>query len=404
MIDLPNNCRRGKLNVHPSNWKTSKAKLTDDWYVECRFIDPKYIHVFPKGKIDRARCGINKLETVALKRAAMKFLCKKIETDYEDGHNPITCQLPERMESLSDPKFILTEVSEKSLFIPALRFALSKSSVVTESAADISSALKYLESAAETLDFEIIPIGEIQVKHIKLCLDECYRANPRFSAKRFNKVKAYLSGLFKYLIQVGATTGNMALAVSPMKEDATKPVVMKDAEIKKIKEHLWRNNRPFYKFMMMFYYSGGRIKEFMRLQGKDVDLVEQTYTTLVKKGKQRWVSRTIRNVALPYWKEQMKDCGPEDYVFSVDLLPGVKPINSKQVSRRWMTHVKEPLGIAATFYKLKHVNSDRTLEALGAKMAAGQNAHTSTKMVEQVYAHNEKKRIHEGLKGLDIEL
>ena len=37
-------------------------------------------------------------------------------------------------------------------------------------------------------------------------------------------------------------------------------------------------------------------------------------------------------------------------------------------------------------------------------MAAGQNAHTSTKMVEEVYAFNEKARIHETLKGLNIEL
>jgi hypothetical protein len=53
---------------------------------------------------------------------------------------------------------------------------------------------------------------------------------------------------------------------------------------------------------------------------------------------------------------------------------------------------------------LKHLNTDRTLKAVGAKMAAGQNAHVSTKMVELVYAYNEKKRIHESLKELDIQL
>ncbi len=213
-----------------------------------------------------------------------------------------------------------------------------------------------------------------------------------------------MSGLFKFLIQEGAANGNMARAVSPMKEEATKVKVFKEDEIDRIKKHLWNYNRPFYNFMMMFYYSGGRIKEFMSLKGKDVDLKEQTYTTLVKKGKSRWVSRTIRNVAIPFWENQMKNCAPNDFVFSVDLLPGSIEINSKQVSRRWFLHVKKPLGIETTFYKLKHLNTDRTLKALGAKIAAGQNAHTSTKMVEEVYAYNEKIRIHESLKELDIEL
>ena len=48
--------------------------------------------------------------------------------------------------------------------------------------------------------------------------------------------------------------------------------------------------------------------------------------------------------------------------------------------------------------------TDRTVEALSIKTAAGQNGHTSTKMVETVYAYNEQKRIHNALKELDIEL
>ena len=52
----------------------------------------------------------------------------------------------------------------------------------------------------------------------------------------------------------------------------------------------------------------------------------------------------------------------------------------------------KPLGISTTFYKLKYLNADRTLKAAGAKMAAGQMGHTSTKMAEQAYAFNEKKR------------
>lgn len=79
----------------------------------------------------------------------------------------------------------------------------------------------------------------------------------------------------------------------------------------------------------------------MRLQGCDVDFKEQTYTTIVKKGGERPVKSTIRNTAMEFWVEQMKDCKPTDYVFGEGLLPSVKSINSKQVTRRWKLHIKK---------------------------------------------------------------
>lgn len=65
------------------------------------------------------------------------------------------------------------------------------------------------------------------------------------------------------------------------------------------------------------------MNELMRLKGKGVDLVEQTYTVVVLKSKTRSVTRIIRNVAITFWKEHIIGCGPEDYVFSKDLLPGL---------------------------------------------------------------------------------
>ena len=404
MITLPNGCRRGEFKVFPANWKSAKAKLTDIWYAQCRFIDPAHLDKYPKGKPIRLKSGINRLPTVGERKEAMEMIIKDMEEYLNSGFNPITDnEVPIAPVVIDDDKPLKIVVSTTP-FIKAFRFALDKSENVKETKEDMASAIRTIERAAKSLGFITMTIGEIQVHHIKILLDECVQSNETFGAKRFNKVKSHLSSLFNILVEFGATHGNMAKAISPMKVEQTEPKVFSDADIKKIKDHLWKWNRPFYEFMMIFYYSGGRVKELFTLRGRNVDLVEQKYKARVNKGKQHWPDRTIRNVALPLWKKQMENCGPDDFVFSKDLLPGPVMINSKQVSRRWMLHVKKPLGIQATFYKLKHVNTDRTLIALGAKMAAGQNAHTSTKMVEEVYAFNEKKRIHEGLKELDIEL
>jgi integrase len=251
----------------------------------------------------------------------------------------------------------------------------------------------------------MIPISEIQTMHIKLCLDECQSSNPKFSAKRFNKVKAYVSALYNYLSEVGAVYGNVAVGIRVKVEEPTEPIDMTQADLDKIKEHLWVYNRPLYKFMMMFYWSGGRFKELYRLKGRKVNLVEQTYSTQIIKGKRRdWVSRTIRDVALPYWQEQMKNCIPDDYVFSRDLLQGPIHIDSHQITKRWMRWVKKPLGIEWGFYKLKTLSSDRNIAKVGAKGAAGHMGHTSTRMAEKTYQFEEQKRIHESLKVLDIPL
>lgn len=408
-MNLPNGCTVSPVNIFPSNWNTKKADINLIWYINYRFRDPKFLYKYPNGKAIRVKSGINRLKTLKEKQAAIIILRDEQVELLESGYNPITDngeKVIQQVEAVKNASAVkLTEVFPSSPFIKALWFVHSISQLDRYTLKDCASAIRSVEKCAIEYDYHEIPISEVQAKHVRRCLDLCHTSNPKFSGRRYNRVKAHLSGLFRELIQLGAIDSNVTLLVNPMKESANKPIILKNDEIERVKEHLYAHHKSFYNFMMLFYYSGGRIKELFRMKGSDVDLVEQKYTTLIKKGKQeKWLDRTIRNVALPLWKEQMKNCKPDDYVFSKGLLPGPIQINSKQVTRRWSTHVMKPLGIKATFYKLKHLNTDRTLEAVGAKMAAGQNAHMSTKMVEQVYAYNEKKRIHEGLKGLDIEL
>lgn len=105
--------------------------------------------------------------------------------------------------------------------------------------------------------------------------------------------------------------------------------------------------------MQIFFHSRARESELLLLRGPGVNLEEQKYTCIVKKGRQHTEAvRTIKDIALPFWKEQMTGCGKMDYVFSKNLLPGKIPIDPSQVGRRWKRHVKIPLGITADFYLL----------------------------------------------------
>jgi len=152
----------------------------------------------------------------------------------------------------------LTKVEPSTPFITALRFSLIKSQYVKNCIADITSILRRLESAAKVLDLINTPICEIQMKHIKLCLDECMKSRVEtidgvdtpikgYTAKRFNKAKAYISGLFHYLVEVGASYGNAAMGIRilhPKLDEVTEPLDIKQTDIDSIKKYLWTNNRP----------------------------------------------------------------------------------------------------------------------------------------------------------------
>jgi integrase len=158
--------------------------------------------------------------------------------------------------------------------------------------------------------------------------------------------------------------------------------------------HLWR-------FIHIFFHSGSRTTEILRVQGEHVDLKRQKVKYLVLKGQEyQWVERTIKNVALSLWQQAMEGCGPQDYVFSKGLKPGAKPIRAEQISRRWRTHIKKKLGISCDFYSLKHLNTDQTSALLGLKEASIHNSHKSTG-ITMTYAVTEKERIHQKIKEID---
>jgi hypothetical protein len=131
-----------------------------------------------------------------------------------------------------------------------------------------------------------------------------------------------------------------------------------------------------------------------------VNLKKQKVKYLVLKGQQyEWVERTIKDIALPYWKEAMQGCGAKDFVFSKGLKPGAKSIRSEQISRRWRRHIKKKLDIDCDFYSLKHLNTDQTAEALDLKTASAHNSHKSTGTT-LVYAVGEKDRLHQKIKSV----
>src|SRR5690606_32428530 len=147
-----------------------------------------------------------------------------------------------------------------------------------------------------------------------------------------------------------------------------------DKEIETIKSYLKTNNYGFYRYLEVFFHSGSRSTEMFSLKKQDVDLVNQRFKVLVKKGRyyeEQW--RAINKNALAYWKELYNGAASDDYIFSYNFCPGETKIAARQVSDKWRKYIKNRLGIDKNFYLLKHLHTTKVITMYDRELAAGIN-------------------------------
>lgn len=327
------------------------------------------------------------------------------------GFNPITGKQFEPIETTY-------EIAPSTHFISALEQALKRITIKTQTRADIKSIIKYLGIAARKLHYDHLSISEVKRKHIKILLEEQgnlklinEKGKPverNWSPKRYNVYWKYLHRLFKELIELEACEYNPVAGISKKIVTHTmRETLSKTQRHEIINVYLKGKFYNFYRFCQIFFHSGGRIAELLRIQVKDVDIERQRYKTIVEKGKaRREEERTIKDKALPFWEELIKGASQTDYIFSRDLKPGpVMTRAAAQITRRWRIHVKDKFGITADIYSLKHSNLDEVAAILDdAKAAQEQAGHTTPVITIARYLHGENERKHQRLKGVDNEL
>lgn len=400
MITLPNGCWCGPISVHPKNWKTLSASVKKSWYIHYKFYDPafKTDSRYKKGKLVIVKGGMNFLNTRQERRdKAQSIIAVELDLLQNEGYNPITGQYnpPPKGDFIISPQTDL---------ISALKRAMELKDCTKETKLDIKSMLLYFTAAAKKSGLQTLAVTDTRRKHIRAVLEQCGIDKKVWNAARFNRYRSYLKGLFDELIEFEAIDHNPVTDLK--KKQTVKKIrqVLTDEELIKVDRHLKKKKlNRFRLFIRIFFHSGARITELLNLKGNQVNLTEQYFIVTIKKGKECIeVKKTIRNVALRYWKMAMANCGQDDYVFGKGLKPCSAAITRAQVTRRWEMHVKAELGITADFYSYKHKNSTATSNKYGEIVAAAQNSHTTTAMVVNIYDLKNKERNHEELKKVDV--
>jgi integrase len=235
--------------------------------------------------------------------------------------------------------------------------------------------------------------------------------NKVWNDNQFNHYRAYLRILYtkikkQEVIDYNPIDNIDIIDTTPEDPDQQQRKVLTQEQRRQIHAYTIEKFPEFNRLIHIFFHSGTRRKEIMKVQGKQVDLAGQRFKALVKKRKKWiWVWKTIKDVALPYWIEAMENCGPEDYVFSVGLKPGPTSIRPEQVTRRWRRHIKNALDVESRFYDLKHLHTTEVIDLIteeiekeAVREAANHNSHTSEAMVIKIYDVKQVQRKHNKVK------
>ena len=390
MISLPNNCNCSELTVNPKNWKTCKVSaIARNWHIQYYFYDT----ALNKRKFVRIK-GMNRFKALNERREAISQLIEnELYNLKEKGYNPIT------------GKFLIEgfgSIEPTAGFIDALRKAFKLLKLEGTTMQDISSAINFFETAAKKIGIERIEIQSVKRRHLRQVLDMVGELKKSWSAYSFNNCRAYLLMLYKKLLEEDAVD------VNPVKEIPKQKIVFKlkrvldETERARIDKHLKEIDPDYRRFVHIFFHSGSRKTEMVRLKVADVNLEKQVLKLFIKKGnQQREELRPIKNIALNFWKEQLDGASPDDYVFSSNFMPGKTRTTAKRMGNKWRLYVKEGLGINIDFYSLKHLNLDETSKLLDAEAAAKMAGHTSTVITLKHYLVNEEERKMEKLRKVN---
>jgi len=422
-IYLPNDCSYTEPVVFPFNWDVPQKKEIDldkDWYIKYRFYDPAVTtgtYAYPKGRQIMHK-SMNKYKTLAGRRDATKILLQNELDLLSQGYNPITNILKKKAQAPApEPQLKKAdhqdddedyEISPDTPFIPALKAAFGQLEVAEGTKDDIRKALPAIYAAIEQLHYENLPISQVHKKHVKRLLIKIGKNKEGWSASNFNHHRSYLMMLFDELNESEATDIDPVTKIKKKKEVKHLKVVPSARERNKIHVFLKTRYYTFWRFIQIFFHSGARLSEMVRIKKEDVDLENQQYKALILKGTQYVeVWKVIKDIALPYWKEVYHQAEYGQYLFSVGLKPGDQEIEEHQITKRWRMHVKKKLGVVADIYSLKHLNTTEMVDILdqeeekrktAEEEAAKLNSHTTTAMVVSIYDIKQKTRRNDRIK------
>jgi integrase len=390
---LPNGCKASNLLVYPKNWKrNAKFLLKENWRITYRFYDPKYENTSLWGKTITVR-RMNEFKVLSQRQQATETIIKdELHILFHEGYNPIDNTYSNFNEAFSEDMPICK----------AIEYAYSKVECAKKTKDEIKWLKDYFIESTKMIGYDYYLVSEIKRKHVRTILNHLAKRK-NYSNSRYNKVRNYMQIVFKRLVVEDLIEINPIDAIEKKKVIKKLRRAVTDTNHEIIRNHLKENYYTFYRYLEIFYRSGSRTSELLRIKKEDVNIKAQTFKiTVLKNNTPTEELKAINNNVLHFWSEIIENSEKGNYLFSQNLSPGEKQIRSEQITRRWKTHVKNKLGINEDFYSFKHKYLTKVVDLKGRNLASGIAGHTSNKMLDNHYDLNNKQRIIEYGKRINV--
>ena len=246
-----NGNRYSEPSIYPRFWQNAKQKdLNLIWRVQ-------YWYYLQDGsrKLITIKSGVNRLKDLQQRKEAIKALLDQEMELLSAGYNPVSKNLSS-IEVFEKERLTLS-------FTDALSLAAEKYDCVHSTRLELKAIVRYLREASQIL-------GNPQIKNIKkrnvIQFLNYIKEERNLSNDRYNKMRSYLSMLFKWLVENDLIKKNPVLNTSKKKTIRKLRKVLSAEQQKIILTHLKDHHFNFWRYVIIFFYAGSRTTELFRLQ------------------------------------------------------------------------------------------------------------------------------------------
>lgn len=376
-------------SVYPTNWENPRCSMKKDWYIQYYLYAPLQK---PKLKILK---GMNKFKTWEQRVKATKELLDAEILKLSSSTALSSTNGKQQFSSLEAALMHMVELKRKTC--------------VARHCDNLETTTRRFCKVGRTLGFSLHVQGTTRqtclyiLEHMGETLKRLEEKNfTGFSDKTYNRYVKDLGTLFSDLMYWEYTDYNPFAKMKKRAVIKDLKIVASEQQRSMIDKYIKSKDYCFWRFMHIFFHSGARESELVRMKMTDIHLKERFFIVEIRKGQsKRKEIKAILPEAYRHWAEIIAEGGI--YPFGTDFQPGNKPVIVNQVPKLWNRYVKKELKLEnIDFYSLKHLHTDLIEQAAGMDLAQAHDDHLQQSTTASIYAVGAKSRKLNALKQLNI--